>query len=128
MNTARQALLVLALPAVLVGCGSEVATSVSDEPTSGSPSPTASPEPKGLTCPSGEFVGTAGGLLSEFPEGADTPDEVVEAQSTPEKPWVLVGKKAYVLRPDGTAYEVHDVVKGPKGWFLHGYEACADGP
>jgi hypothetical protein len=39
---------------------------------------------------------------------------------------VRIGRHAYVLRPDGTAFEVHDLVKGPKGWFIHGYEACSD--
>ena len=127
MNTVRRACLALVLPAVLVGCGSEVGSPAGDEPTP-SMRVESVPVPTELTCPSGEFVGTAGGSLAEWPEGADTPEEVVAAESTPEEPWVLVGKKAYVLRPDGTAFEVHDLVKGPKGWFLHGYEACADGP
>ena len=117
-------LTVLLAPA-LVACGSQTV-----EPATGAAgSPSASPsyaEPKGLTCPSGEMVGTAGGYLAEHPDGVDDPQELVEQRSTPEEPWVLVGRKAYVLRPDGTAFEVHDVVKGPKGWFLHGYEACAE--
>ena len=52
------------------------------------------------------------------------PKELAESKSSAEEPWVLVGRKNYVLREDGTAFEVHELVKGPKGWFLHGYEAC----
>ena len=130
MRTVRRACLasvLLVLPAVLAGCGAEVATSSGDEPKP-STQESAAPAPKGLTCPTGARVATEGGSLAEWPEGEDTPEEVVAAESTAEEPWVLVGKKAYVLRPDGTAFEVHDLVKGPKGWFAHGYEACADGP
>ena len=126
MNTVRRLCLALALPAVLVGCGSEAATTASDEPEPATKEIVVR-EPEGLTCPTDERVSTAGGMLAEWPEGEDTPEEVVAAESTPEEPWVLVGKKAYVLRPDGTAFEVHELVKGPKGWFAHGYEACADG-
>lgn len=112
----------LALSALLAGCGSETAGTAADDPNAG-PSNTA---PTGLTCPTGERVSTDGGYLAGYPDGVDDPEQLVEEKSTPEEPWVLVGRKAYVLRPDGTAFEVHDVVKGPKGWFLHGYEACAE--
>ena len=114
----------LALVARLAACGSEVA-----EPTAAAPSPDTEQssfvEPTELTCPSNEYVSSSGGLLADWPEGPDTAGELVDSKSTPEEPWVLVGRKAYVLRPDGTAYKVHDLAKGPKGWFLDGYEACA---
>ena len=129
MDTVRPALLSisLGLTALLLGCGSETAPPAASKTVADDPSSAASPsrpEPTGLTCPEGRRVSTEGGSFAEWPEGADTPEEVVDAKSTPSEPWVLVGKRAYVLRPDGTAFEVHDVVKGPKGWFLHGYEAC----
>ena len=128
MKTMRAALAGIPVAVLLAGCGSQTATTdaASTQTGSADDTPSAAPAPKGLTCPSGERVGTAGGYLAEYPEGPDTPEEVVEEKSTEDEPWVLVGRKAYVLRPDGTAYEVHDVVKGPNGWFLHGYEACAD--
>ena len=69
--------------------------------------------------------------VTTLPEGAPagtTNIKVAGVAGIPaDAPGVLVGKKAYVLRPDGTAFEVHELVKGPKGWFAHGYEACADG-
>jgi hypothetical protein len=113
----------LALLALLAACGSEVTSSTGDAPES--PVESSIPEPKGLTCPTAERVASSGGLLAEPPKGPDTAEELVESKSTAEEPWVLVGRKAYVLRPDGTAFEVHDLVEGPKGWFLDGYEACA---
>jgi len=110
---------------LLLGCGAREATPVGDAgPVAREPG--SHPAPDGLTCPSGEMVGTAGGYLAEWPHGVDDPAELVARQSTAEEPWVLVGRRAYVLRPDGTAFEVHNLVKGPNGWFLHGYEACVD--
>ncbi len=119
-----RALLVTCLCVVLplLGCGTEVGRSAADAPKA----PAASDPPTELTCPSGEMVGSDGGFLSKWPEGADDPDSVVAAARMPGETWVRVGKRAYVLRSDGTAFEVHDLVHGPKGWFLQGYEACAD--
>ena len=119
----RPVLASVALVALLAACGSEVA-----EPVAGAPATEQSSfaEPTGLTCPSDEFVSSSGGLLAKWPEGPDTAGELVDSRSTPEEPWVLVGRKAYVLRPDGTAFKVHDLAKGPKGWFLDGYDACAE--
>ena len=113
----------LVLSATLVGCGSETSTSAADAETSPSES-TSYAEPKGLTCPTNGRVSLSGGLLAEVPEGPDTAAELVDSQSTEELPWVLVGRKAYELRPDGTAFKVHDLVEGPEGWFVDGYEAC----
>jgi hypothetical protein len=126
MDTVHRTLLglPLALSVSLLGCGSETSTPAGEAERTPTES-TSLAAPEGLTCPTGERVSTEGGSFAEWPDGADTPAEVVDAKSTPEEPWVLVGKRAYVLRPDGTAYEVHDVVNGPKGWILHGYEACA---
>ncbi len=125
MDTVHRTLIGISfvLSATLVGCGSQTSTSAADaEP---SPSESASYEaPKGLTCPTNGRVSSGGGLLAEVPVGPDTAEELVDAESTEEKPWVLVGRKAYELRPDGTAFKVHDLVKGPKGWFVDGYEAC----
>lgn len=133
MDTMRRAALAgLPLVLLLVGCGSETAATTSgaaDGPEeSAGTSPSASPsyaDPQGLTCPTGERVSTEGGAFAEWPDGADDPEQLVAEQSTEDEPWVLVGKRAYVLRPDGTAFEAHNLVKGPKGWILHGYEACA---
>ena len=132
MKTAHRAARVLGgalvgalVASLLVGCGTEAAGPVADTPPLSS-EPADHPTPTGLTCPSGEMVGTAGGYLAGWPEGLDDPDDLVAEQSTAEEPWVRAGRRAYVLRPDGTAFEVHDLVKGPKGWFLHGYEACVD--
>jgi hypothetical protein len=130
MSTVPRSLLgPLVAALLLAGCGSQTGTPTADAPAAPpekqSPSEPGTPEaPEGLTCPTNERVATEGGSLAEWPKGADTPEAVVEAKSTPEEPWVLAGKRAYVLRPDGTAFEVHDLVEGPKGWFLHGYEAC----
>jgi len=110
----------LLLSALLAGCGSETAHPPETEDVAGG----SFVEPQGLTCPTDGRVGSSGGLLAEWPDGPDTAAEVVDAESTPEQPWVLVGRKAYELRPDGTAFKVHDLVNGPKGWFLGGYEAC----
>ena len=113
----------LVLSAILVGCGSETSAPAADAETSPSDSPSYA-APKALTCPTDGRVSVGGGLLAEIPEGPDTAQELVDAESTEEKPWVLVGRKAYELRPDGTAFKVHDLVEGPKGWFVDGYEAC----
>lgn len=131
MNTMRRVLAGIPLAALLalalVGCGSESTTATRDTGATDSPGESASfADPAGLTCPTGERVSTEGGSFAEWPDGVEDPEQLVEEKSTPEEPWVLVGKKAYVLRPDGTAFEAHNVVKGPKGWILHGYEACAE--
>jgi hypothetical protein len=129
MDTMRRALAGIPLALLLVGCGSETANTATDAADEPKESPSASPSyapPKGLTGPTGERVSTEGGSFAEWPDGAEDPEQLIAEQSTEEGDWVLVGKRAYVLRPDGTAFEVHNVVKGPKGWILHGYEACAE--
>ena len=122
MNTVRRAArcVSLGLTGLLLGCGTGQVS------VTGDAGPTDLPTPTALTCPSGEMVGTAGGYLSRWPSGPDDIDELVAENSTPEEPWVRVGRSAYVLRPDGTASEVHHLSFGPKGWFLQGYEACVD--
>ena len=125
MDTVQRTLIgiSLVLSATLVSCGSETSTTAADAETSPSQSASVA-APEGLTCPTNGRVSSGGGLLAEVPEGPDTAQELVDSESTEKKPWVLAGRKAYELRPDGTAFKVHDLVKGPKGWFVDGYEAC----
>lgn len=84
------------------------------------------PTPMLLSCPDESRVQTSGGLLTRFPKGSRSAEQLVADTSTPEHPWVLSGDRAaYELRPDGTAFALHDIQRGPRGYFFHGYLACS---
>lgn len=80
--------------------------------------------PTDLTCDTNELVNGSGGLLAEFPQGPDTPEELVAAASSADRPWVLSVGEGWELRPDGTAFARHTIVLGPNGYFFDGYQAC----
>ncbi len=116
-------LLLMTTCAALAGCGSEAAEPEA-EPADTSTDAKSAPLPTELTCPTPERVGTDGGLLTSEPDGAPTREELVAETSTPDRPMALAGDRAFVLRTDGTASEVHFIVEGSRGFYFHGYEGC----
>ena len=90
----------------------------------------APPTPSALTCPSGEMVGTAGGLLAKWPDGFDTPRQAVRVwlstSDWPDADFVLSddATEAWVLRDDGTAQARVGLLEHD-GFTVHGYDACS---
>ncbi len=88
------------------------------------------PLPSELSCPSGNAVGTDGGLLAELPDGYDTRKE---ALATWLEHWPEWGRRytiaddgtAWILRADGTA-RAHVTFIEHEGFTAQGYEECTD--
>lgn len=91
---------------------------------------TPSPMPSELSCPSGNMVGTDGGLLAEFLDGYDTREEALAVWL---EHWPQWGKRyaiaedgsAWILRADGTALARVTFIEH-KGFTAHGYDECTD--
>ena len=117
---------------VMVSCSPNDTTTATKTLEPGEPAVTKilSEPPKKLTCPSGEFVATDGGLLAAGGKlkGTETAGEAVEKWMASQGGihYLLTedASGAWVLRADGTARAKVNLLLGD-GWVVHGYQACS---